>query len=90
MTSKNSSLMMDLTWGAKLPPHVQLNPQACTAHISLAKAPVMRKGPYAGMLVNGAGQPMNLEGCAPTPPASMGGNKTPIVDQRALEEGCEN
>ncbi|MGN8819701.1 hypothetical protein ACTNC1_02155 [Atopobiaceae bacterium HCP3S3_A4] len=50
----------------------------------------MRKGPYAGMLVNGAGQPMNLEGCAPTPPASMGGNKTPIVDQRALEEGCEN
>lgn len=66
------------------------NPQTCTAHISLAKAPVMRRSPYAGMLVNGAGRPMNLEGCAPTLPASMGGNKTPIVDQRSLEEGCEN
>lgn len=66
------------------------NPQTCTAHISLAKTPVMRKSPYAGMLVNGAGRPMNLDGCAPTLPASMGGNKTPIVDQRALEKGCEN
>lgn len=66
------------------------NPQTCTAHISLAKSPVMRKSPYAGMLVNGAGRPMNLDGCAPTLPASMGGNKTPIVDQRALDGGGEN
>lgn len=66
------------------------NPQTCSAHISLAKAPVMRRSPYAGMLVNGAGRPMDLEGCAPTLPASMGGNKTPIVDQMALERGCEN
>lgn len=66
------------------------NPQTCTSHISLAKAPVMRRSPYAGMLVNGAGRPMNLDGTAPTLPASMGGNKTPIVDQKALEEGCEN
>lgn len=62
------------------------NPQTCTAHISLAKSPVMRKSPYAGMLVNGAGRPMNLDGCAPTLPASMGGNKTPIIDQTALED----
>jgi DNA (cytosine-5)-methyltransferase 1 len=66
------------------------NPQTCTARISLAKAPVMRRSPYAGMLVNGAGRPMNLDGCAPTLPASMGGNKTPIVDQRSLDSGCEN
>lgn len=67
------------------------NPQTCTSHISLAKNPVMRKSPYAGMLVNGAGRPINIDGCAPTLPASMGGNKTPIIDQEALEDpGKEN
>lgn len=66
------------------------NPQTCTSHVSLAKSPVMRKSPYAGMLVNGAGRPMNLDGVAPTLPASMGGNKTPIVDQRSLDTGVEN
>ncbi len=66
------------------------NPQTCTSHVSLAKHPVLRKSPYAGMLVNGAGRPMNLEGAAHTLPASMGGNKTPIVDECALREGREN
>lgn len=66
------------------------NPQTCTSHVSLAKSPVMRKSPYAGMLVNGAGRPINLDGIAPTLPASMGGNKTPIVDQRSLETGAAN
>lgn len=66
------------------------NPQTCTSHVSLAKHPVLRKSPYAGMLVNGAGRPMNLEGAAHTLPASMGGNKTPIIDERALREGREN
>jgi DNA (cytosine-5)-methyltransferase 1 len=60
------------------------NPQTCTANISLASHPVMRHSPYAGMLVNGAGRPINLDGIAPTLPASMGGNKTPIVDEVAL------
>lgn len=60
------------------------NPQTCTASISLAVHPVMRKSPYAGMLVNGAGRPIDLDGIAPTLPASMGGNKTPIVDEMAL------
>lgn len=60
------------------------NPITCTANISLATRPVMRKSPYAGMLVNGAGRPIDLDGIAPTLPASMGGNKTPIVDENAL------
>lgn len=60
------------------------NPQTCTANVSLAIHPVIRRSPYAGMLVNGAGRPINLDGIAPTLPASMGGNKTPIVDEVAL------
>lgn len=62
------------------------NPQTCTSNITLAKQPVMRKSPYAGMLVNGAGRPINLDGIAPTLPASMGGNKTPIIDEVALHD----
>lgn len=62
------------------------NPITCTASISLASNPVMRKSPYAGMLVNGAGRPIDLDGIAPTLPASMGGNKTPIVDEVALND----
>ena len=60
------------------------NPQTCTANVSLASRPIMRKSPFAGMLVNGAGRPINLNSIAPTLPASMGGNKTPIVDETAL------
>ncbi|MBR6095829.1 MAG: DNA (cytosine-5-)-methyltransferase [Oscillospiraceae bacterium] len=62
------------------------NPQTCTASVSLASHPVMRRSPYAGMLVNGAGRPINLNGIAPTLPASMGGNKTPIVDEVSLHD----
>ncbi len=62
------------------------NPQTCTANVTLAKKPVMRRSPYAGMLVNGAGRPIDLDDIAPTLPASMGGNKTPIVDERALRD----
>ena len=65
------------------------NPATCTAGISLAVHPVMRKSPYAGMLVNGAGRPVDLDGIAPTLPASMGGNKTPIVDERALHDASK-
>ena len=61
------------------------NTSRCTAKITAAKAPVMRKSPYAGMLFNGAGRPLNLERPSITLPASMGGNKTPIIDQLALE-----
>lgn len=62
------------------------NPQTCTANVTLAIRPVMRKSPYAGMLVNGAGRPIDLNGIAPTLPASMGGNKTPIVDEVSLHD----
>lgn len=62
------------------------NPQTCTANVTLANHPVMRRSPYAGMLVNGAGRPIDLNGIAPTLPASMGGNKTPIVDEVSLHD----
>ena len=41
----------------------------------------MRKSPYAGMLFNGQGRPLNPDGFSSTLHASMGGNKTPIVDE---------
>ncbi|MDO4676219.1 MAG: DNA cytosine methyltransferase [Anaerobiospirillum succiniciproducens] len=63
-----------------------INPETCTAKITLAKNPVLRASPYAGMLVNGAGRPICLDKLPPTLPATMGGNKTPIVDQQALND----
>ena len=33
---------------------------------------------------------LNLEAPAPTLPASMGGNRTPIVDQEQIDAGCEH
>lgn len=60
------------------------NDSLCTAIITLAKRPVLRRSPYAGMLFNGQGRAMNLDGPAPTLPASMGGNRTPIVDDGDL------
>ena len=69
----------------KLPPAGSVgNPITCTAKISLATNPIMRKSPYAGMLFNGMGRPMDLNNQANTLPASMGGNKTPIIDERLL------
>lgn len=64
----------------------QDNPQTCTSNVTLALHPVLRTSPYAGMLVNGAGRPVCLDGLPPTLPATMGGNKTPIVDQHALDD----
>lgn len=57
------------------------NSSLCTAKITLAKSPVLRRSPYAGMLFNGQGRVMDLDRPAPTLPASMGGNRTPIVDE---------
>jgi DNA (cytosine-5)-methyltransferase 1 len=36
------------------------------------------------MLFNGLGRPLKIDGVSATLPASMGGNKTPIVDEDAL------
>ena len=62
------------------------NPHTCTARITLAGSPVMRKSPYAGMIFNGMGRPLNLDGVSATLPASMGGNKTPIIDEELLRD----
>lgn len=63
------------------PAGTQGNPKTCTAKVAFAKSPILRKSPYAGMLFNGAGRPIPVDGASPTLPASMGGNKTPIVDE---------
>lgn len=60
------------------------NPNTCTAKITFAAHPVMRNSPYAGMYFNGQGRPINIDGYANTLPASMGGNKTPFVDEEYL------
>ena len=70
-----------------LPPAGSLgNPITCTAKISIASSPVMRKSPYAGMMFNGMGRPLDLDNQANTLPASMGGNKTPILDELLLRD----
>lgn len=63
------------------------NNTLCTARVTPAKTPVLRRSPFAGMLFNGQGRPLNLDAPAPTLPASMGGNRTPIIDQHQLEHG---
>lgn len=60
------------------------NSRTCSAIITYAKNPILRKSPYAGMLFNGAGRPINPNGMALTLAASMGGNKTPIVDEAEI------
>ena len=61
------------------------NDTRCVARVTPAKSPVLRKSPYAGMLFNGQGRPLNLDAPAPTLPATMGGNRTPILDQSELD-----
>lgn len=63
------------------------NQGICEAKITLAKNPVLRVSPYAGMLFNGLGRPIDLSRPCQTLPASMGGNKTPIIDTRLLQDG---
>jgi DNA (cytosine-5)-methyltransferase 1 len=65
------------------------NDSLCRAKVTPAKAPVMRRSPFAGMMFNGAGRPMELDSPAPTLPASMGGNKTPIVDQEQIDADAD-
>lgn len=51
-----------------------------TAIVTFAKNPILRPSPWAGMLVNGGGRPINLAEPSQTIPASAGGNRTHIVD----------
>ena len=66
------------------------NARICKAKITLAERPVLRKSPYAGMLFNGQGRPLNPDGWSSTLPASMGGNRTPIIDELHLYEFKES
>lgn len=67
-----------------------LNKRVCRAKITLAERPILRKSPYAGMLFNGQGRPLNPDGWSSTLPASMGGNRTPIIDEQHLYEYKES
>lgn len=60
------------------------NPNTCTAKITFATNPIMRKTAYSGMYFNGQGRPINIDDYANTLPASMGGNKTPFIDEEYL------
>jgi len=65
----------------------ETNRRICGAKITYARSPIMRKSPYAGMMFNGAGRPLPAQKWATTLPASMGGNKTPIIDEAEIFEG---
>jgi DNA (cytosine-5)-methyltransferase 1 len=60
------------------------NQRICNAKVTIAAKPVMRRSPYAGMMFNGQGRPLNPDRYSCALHASMGGNKTPIID----EEHC--
>ena len=68
----------------------EMNPDTCTAKITFATRPIMRKSPYAGMYFNGQGRPIDVDGYANTLPASMGGNKTPFIDEEYLYGEAES
>jgi DNA (cytosine-5)-methyltransferase 1 len=66
------------------------NSKVCNAKVTIASSPVLRRSPYAGMLFNGQGRPLNPDGYASTMHASMGGNKTPIIDEIHLQDGGDS
>ncbi len=67
-------------------PGIGNNQGVCDARITMARHPVLRVSPYAGMLFNGMGRPIDLSRPSQTLPASMGGNKTPIIDTKLLKD----
>ena len=68
-------------------PGVEPNLGVCRAKVVPAKKPELRPSPFAGMLFNGHGRPIDLNSTVKTLPASMGGHRTPIVDEGELREG---
>ncbi len=50
------------------------------AKVAYCKNPVLRKSPFAGMLLNGKGRPLNMAMPSLTIPASAGGNRTHLID----------
>ncbi len=55
-----------------------------TAKVTYCKNPVLRPSPWAGMLVNGGGRPIHLDEPCQTIPATAGGNRTHIVDEKGV------
>ena len=43
------------------PAGTEKNPNTCTAKITFATNPIMRKSPYSGMYFNGQGRPINID-----------------------------
>lgn len=50
------------------------------ARVVYAKNPILRRSPFAGMLLNGKGRPLDMDAPSFTIPASAGGNRTHILD----------
>lgn len=66
----------------------ELNPLSPSAKITLARNPVVGGSPYAGMLFNGGGRPVNPHRPANTLTAS-GGNRVPVIDECQMYGGGE-
>lgn len=54
------------------------------AKVVYAKNPIIRKSPYAGMLLNGKGRPLDMNGVSHTIPATAGGNRTHVLDTKGV------
>jgi DNA (cytosine-5)-methyltransferase 1 len=67
----------------------ETNPLGSTAKIVVTKNPVLRQSPYAGMLFNGKGRPIDPSWPCPALTASMGGHQTPIIDEKHFFDGEE-
>ena len=65
------------------------NNTLCPAKLTFMRRPVLRRSPFAGYIFNGQGRPIRLDGAAPTLPATMGGNLTPVIDQCHLDGADE-
>lgn len=72
------------------PAGTEKNPKTCTAKITYAERPVMRRIPYDCLMFNGIGRPIDPDGYSRTITASQGGNMTLIVDEEYLHDKNAN
>lgn len=72
------------------PAGTEKNPKTCSAKITYAERPVMRKIPYDCLMFNGIGRPIDPDGYSRTITASQGGNMTLIVDEEFLHNPNTN
>lgn len=57
----------------------------CPSGVRLSASPSLRKTPYVSELLTGHGRVIDLRKPAPTLPAALGGDKTPVIDLDQLE-----